>query len=184
MKKLFFLAIAALSTAVNAKAQNFTQATADVRFVDSTTVFNTTIFSSKNLKGKWGVSYFALVTEGWAEAYAGPTYSVNQKLTLGVSIGMEIIDPLVRGAASATYFGEKFSFLLFFEKGIGNGNYWYALTSEYTPKKFGFGVIGKRFYGVGPSLSYPIKSFKVTVSPLYDIEIETWKPTMFVAYVF
>jgi len=165
-------------------AQSFTQATADVRFVEGNAVFNTTVFTSKDVGKNWGISYFGLVTEGWAEAYAGPYWKVNKKLTLGVSVGIETPSPYIRTAASATWFSDKHAILLFLEKGSGEGNYWYSLSYEFTHKKVGYGAIAKRFYGVGPSISFPIKSIKLTLAPMYDIEAQVAKPTIFLAHVF
>lgn len=162
----------------------FVQATADVRFVEGDAVFNTTVFASKDEGEKWGFSYFALITEEWSEAYAGPIYKVNDKLTLGISVGMESVAPYIRTAASATYFTEKHSVLLFLEKGSGEGNHWYSLQYEFVPKKIGYGAVAKRFYGFGPTFSFPIKSVKVTLAPLYDAEAEVAKPTIFLAKVF
>lgn len=181
MKNLIVIILVVVSGSLT--AQTFAKVTADIRFFDQEEVVNTTIFVAKPIKGKWGVSCFAQVTEVWAQAYAGPTYKVTDKLTLGVSIGIENM-PSLRGAVSATYFAGKHSALLFLEKGVGEGNYWYSLSYEYKHNKVSYGVIARRFYGIGPSLAVSIESSTFTVAPLYDTEVGILKLTTIFTHVF
>lgn len=160
-------------------SQNFVQLTADVRLVDKDPVFNTNIYAAKDINEKWGISYFALVTEGWAEAYAGPYWKVNPALTIGLSFGMEVPAPHWRFGSAITWFKNNHAVQIFLEQGSGSDNYWYSLWYENSPSKVGFGVMAKRFYGNGVTLSYSFKYVKVVLAGLYDHEDELAKPAIF-----
>ncbi len=168
--------------------QVFVQTQVDTRFSKQSAVPTGTIFVAKNFKeSKWGISMFGLFTPNqWGEAYAGPTYQVNSKLKLGVSVGGELTTAKPRFAASAVRIGSKSFGALFLEQGTDSPkNYWYSLQIlTRTDKKVQPGLRIQRFYGAGPQVGIQVsKNSKIIVAPLYEMEQKQFQPTVFWQYV-
>ena len=170
--------------AISCMGQTFVQFTTDIRLVEKDPLFNTNIYAAKDINEKWGISYFALITEGWGEAYFGPYWKPNSEWSLGISFGLEVPAPHWRFGSAITWFRDAHAFQLFLEQGSGSDNYWYSLWYENTPNKIGFGLMAKRFYGSGLTLSYAFKYLKVVVAGLYDLEDELTKPAIFFIHTF
>ena len=111
---------------------------------------------------KWGLgaSAFVMVTEGWAEFFAGPTWSPVDWVELGLAVGGEQIPDGIGLRLEASVwagFGD-FSFLGIVEfnpdsfTGDGLG-VWFDLTPKFKPLKWlAVGFKFRRPVGVGPLL--------------------------------
>jgi hypothetical protein len=130
-------------------------------------------YGTKDLPKGFGISYFLLVEQGWAEAYVGPTYSPKPWIQIGLSAGIEQNKPLFRGAGSLWLGKDNISFLFLWEKGFGKDNYWYKATlSCQVHPSFSIGMCAWRFHGLGPIVTYeiPKSDIKLWVMPAYDLE--------------
>lgn len=114
---------------------------------------------SKTFDNGLGVSAFAQVTEGWAQTYAGPTWTPVQWLELGLSAGFEQTAGSKLGLrfGSSVWAGYKsFSFLGLAEfnpqalAGDDSG-VWFDLTPKYqTNSWLTIGAKYRRLVGLGP----------------------------------
>lgn len=130
-------------------------------------------YGTKELPKGFGISYFLLVEPGFAEAYAGPTYSPADWIQIGVSAGIEQTKPYFRGAGSLWLGYKKTSVLFLWEKGFGKGNFWYKGTLSYQATPLvNIGLCAWRFHGFGPIFTYeiPKSDVKLWVMPAYDFE--------------
>lgn len=111
---------------------------------------------------KWGlgVSAFVLVTNGWAEFSAGPTWSPTDWIELGLAVGGEQIPDGIGARFSASIWAGHgdFSFLGIVEfnpdsfTGDDSG-VWFDLTPKFKPLKWlAVGFKFRRPVGVGPLL--------------------------------
>ncbi|OIO19159.1 MAG: hypothetical protein CO029_02710 [Candidatus Magasanikbacteria bacterium CG_4_9_14_0_2_um_filter_41_10] len=112
-----------------------------------------------------GIKTFFLITGGWAEAYIGPTISLGEHLTLGLSCGIESTDGRLepRFETSVKVIVDDFSFTGILEWGTdGDKDLWYKVISTYklTPW-LKVGVEGRRFAGLSPHVSVAIPEIPV-----------------------
>lgn len=126
------------------------------------------MFVARPIKGKLGMSAFALVVPGWAQVYAGPTYAPKDWLVLGVSGGVEQVangNLGLRFATSAWAGYKKFSLLAIGEfnpdsfTGDTSG-VWFDLTPRYQAAPWlTLGAKWRRGVGAGPlvELALPTK---------------------------
>lgn len=113
--------------------------------------------------GTIGIEAFGLVTDGWAEAYAGPTWSPIPQLTIGLSVGIETGgETLPRFATSLLVNYDAFSFIgsVEFNTKSFNGqqtSLWYRLVATGAVTDWmKLGVEWRRFAGLGPHVAVKI----------------------------
>lgn len=127
---------------------------------------------NRDFSDTFGFSSFFLITKGWAEAYAGPTWKPYRNLNLGLSAGLE---------QCGTYLGARYeaslwslvgpvTFLGFLE--VNNKTFqgddrgiWYKvnITVNATGPLF-VGTELRRGYGVGPLAQWKIGPMKSWVA--------------------
>lgn len=126
----------------------------------STTNPSGNLFLSKTFDNGLGVSAFGLVTAGWAELYAGPTWAPAQWLELGLSAGFEQVGSKLglRFGSSVWTEYKSFSFLGLTEfnpqsfAGDDSG-VWFDLTPKYKVSSWlTIGAKYRRPVGLGPML--------------------------------
>ncbi|PIR76607.1 MAG: hypothetical protein COU32_01100 [Candidatus Magasanikbacteria bacterium CG10_big_fil_rev_8_21_14_0_10_42_10] len=122
---------------------------------------------SKTLNDEFGVEAFFLITKGWEEVYAGPTWTPLEGLTLGLSAGTQRVDkgdfePRFTTSVLANY--EGFSFLGNFEWDLtGVDGMWYKAIAAYQVTTWlKLGIEGRRHKGIGPHLALAIGETQVT----------------------
>lgn len=137
-----------------------------------------TIFGSKPIVDKLGMTYFALVQSSWSEAQLGLSYKPVSWSSFGLSFGMEQLNGGIspRTGCSLWLGKNKTSFVFLGEKGVGSTNYWYKSTLSYSlSKNFNLGVRGWRFTGFGPIVEYKVGDIKFWGVEAYDIEEKMMK---------
>ena len=123
---------------------------------------------SKEVYDDWGVGACFLMTQGWGEAYFGPTWSPVEGLSLSLSAGVQRIDGgdfKPRFATSVFGAYEKFSFLGIFEWDLnGADGLWYkAIASFQLANWLKLGVEGRRHKGIGPHASVSLWDTKLSL---------------------
>jgi hypothetical protein len=123
---------------------------------------------SRDFNDTFGFSSFFLITKGWAEAYAGPTWKPYRKLNLGLSAGVEQCGTSLgaRYEVSLWSLVGPVTFLGFLEannetfQGDDSG-IWYKvnITANATGPLF-LGTELRRGYGVGPLAQWKIGPMK------------------------
>ncbi|MBN2854585.1 hypothetical protein JXK06_03600 [Patescibacteria group bacterium] len=130
-----------------------------------------TIFGTKPISEKVNFTYFALVSEGWAETQLGFNYAPLNWISVGLSCGFEQNPALFRVGGSIWFGKGKTSFLTLLEKGSGPNNYWYKSTVAYKcSDALSLGVRAWRFNGLGPLVEYKVKDLKFWIMPAYEFE--------------
>lgn len=128
---------------------------------------------------------FALVNSRWANAYGGLSFDVTEWFKCQVGLGVEVKTPEmtiysnlypIRFNSNLIFnFGGIFNSLQIYEFG-GSGFYYNLINTVRLSDKFSTGFIVKRYSGIGPLISYSIKSSLVTllVCPFYDSEFKCY----------
>ncbi|MFH1286209.1 MAG: hypothetical protein ABII02_00465 [Candidatus Magasanikbacteria bacterium] len=118
---------------------------------------------AKTRFGTLGVEGFALVSDGWAELYAGPTWTIIPELTIGLFAGMETgPETLPRFATTVIVNYEEFSFFgaVEFNTRSFDGEQtglWYRLVATGSATSWlKVGVEWRRFAGLGPHVAVKI----------------------------
>ncbi|MCL5010609.1 MAG: hypothetical protein M1127_00110 [Patescibacteria group bacterium] len=139
-----------------------------------------TFSQAKNINSHLGVSGFALVSNGWAEAYMGPNVNLKPWLQAGCAIGVETHKHFLRVAGSILANKEgPVSFLAIYENG-GSG-IWYNIKGMAKVRKWLFlGIMAKRYAGVGPYVQVGLSKIPVSIwfHPAYDTESKKFKTTI------
>ncbi len=148
-----------------------------VNFSESQMSPNFSIFSEKRINEKLGYAYFSLVSSNWAEAYVGPVYSPSSKISIYTFIGIETGGNNLRGSLGLFLdLGSNIFFLSFYEKGKGGQNYWYHSQVIKKQKRTSYGLMLRRYSGLGPRIEFSIsENVMFWLSPLYDFEFEEFK---------
>lgn len=113
--------------------------------------------------GTIGIEGFSLITEGWAEAYAGPTYTPIPQLTIGFFVGMETsTETLPRFAAEVIVSHEWFAFFGAVEFNsdsfdVQQTGLWYKVVATATTTDWlRIGLEWRRFAGLGPHIDVTV----------------------------
>lgn len=122
-------------------------------------------------KSDLGMSGFFLVTEGWAEGYAGPTYAPTDWAELNVALGGEQTpNGLGLRYGTGLWLGTgPWSALINLEANndVFLGDYlgfWYDFTGTYAANNWlKLGIRDRRFVGAGPHISATIPSTPLSV---------------------
>lgn len=130
-----------------------------------------------------GFYYFTLLNENWAQAYAGLIFKPSEWLSLSVGAGMEVNKNPYRFNVSMQIIKNKINFLQIYE--YGGSGFWYNLIFNYkVHEQNSIGLILKRYYGLGLNYEHEFKNFPISfiISPLYDLEDESYKLLMMIRY--
>ncbi|NCN99611.1 hypothetical protein GW920_00565 [Candidatus Falkowbacteria bacterium] len=150
---------------------SFAQVSVFTKYSDGKLAPCATIFGTKPINDKVSFTYFALVSEKWAETMLGVAYSPISWAQIGLNCGFEQNPALFRVGGSIWLGKGKTSFLTLLEKGDGQDNYWYKSTLAYkATSSLSLGVRAWRFNGVGPLVEYKVKDFKFWIMPAYEFE--------------
>lgn len=139
--------------------------------------------SSFKNNSKIGVYFFALVNENWGQAYGGMSIKATDWLTVNVGAGLEVNDIPYRFNVTLKVIKNKFFFIQIYE--YGGSGFWYHILANYEVfKRNYFGVVFKRYYGLGIDYEYQLKNapLRFTFSPLYDFEDSNYKFLMALRY--
>lgn len=167
MKKLIFSIFLLVSVSSFAQVSIFT------KYSEGKLSPCATIFGTKPISEKMNFTYFALISESWAETQLGASYSPFNWISVGLSCGFEQNPALFRVGGSIWLGQGKTSFLTLLEKGDGPKNYWYKSTISYkATDKLNLAIRAWRFNGIGPVLEYKAKDLKIWIMPAYDFEKE------------
>ena len=172
MKKLIIIALVALFSAISVSSQ----VSVFTKFSDNgTTTPCATIFGTKKLADKTSFTYFALVTDGWAEAMLGASYAPEAWVSLGLNCGLEQQpEHMSFRAGGSLWLGKgSMSLVALVEKGEGSENYWYKTTAAYSlSKSISIGARAWRFTGFGPLFEYKTGKMisKIWVMPAHNFE--------------
>ena len=113
------------------------------------------LFAQDQISTELGWFSYFLVTDGWSEAYVGPTYSPNPNLQIGLGYGLEQADDPGRFGGYVWAGKGKFSATWLFEDG-GTGP-WHRLNLGYQIDPRWRVVLSDRsFYGKGVSVEYQL----------------------------
>lgn len=178
--KVLITAIILISLQSICCTQTFVQTSHNVRYTNDGFVPTATVFVAKDMgeKKNVGISTFLLVTQNWAEFYVGPYFRPIPELTLGISAGFETSSPYWRVSPSAVFFKDNHLAKAIFEKGSGEGNYWYLLSYMNMNKKVFWGAESRRFFGTGPVLGVKAGNSLISLAPYYDFESDAFQPTL------
>jgi len=122
------------------------------------------IFVAGKIRGRIGWSAFALVSDGWAQVYAGPTYAPTSWSVISLNIGLETGGE--RFAESLWLGHDRFSMLAILEHGYTGR--WHKITADYKlTKSWAVGYHGQAFLGNGARISYTFGKVTVWGSLLY-----------------
>ena len=170
MRQLLAL-ISILFVASTAKAGDFVEVFRKLegadRSVDSIDAYMVRHFNQSN----FGMSAFLLVTEGWGEAYVGPTYAPTEWIELSLSIGGEQTpDGLGLRYGAGLWLGNgPWSALISLEanNAVFRGDdigAWYDFTGTYTVADWlKLGLRDRRFVGAGPHVNVSIPSTPLSI---------------------
>ena len=113
------------------------------------------MYACRNINSRLGMFAYTTVSEGWSEAYAGPTFSPNANFQVGLGLGVESGQDSARwggfawaghGKASATYLFE----------GGGSGP-WHKLKAGYqVTSRANVQVLEKTSCGLGLGAEYKL----------------------------
>jgi len=195
MKKLFFVALISLM-AVPAFSQYifFEQ---DFRFPRAKDGKKVVPFSQMQwdytVKGGFSMGPFFATEYGWNEAVWMLNYTTGP-VSFGLGAGVEQLEEWSLRIVPWFKFENKFEtdttksvevFTLWeFGKGTfgDQKNYWYTNSVTYETSEISIGLLARRFYGVGPLFGYKVSAgdwnLKFSGAPLYDLEDNTFKPTV------
>jgi len=123
---------------------------------------------------RFGISAYGLVTGGWGEIYAGPSFKPTANTSVGAWFGgQEGPDGKIipRYALSTIDYGHGFFFLAWAEMdddvfaGKSNAGLWYNTFATYNVvKTFDLGLQCRRPDGLGPRASYRVGPVKAWVA--------------------
>jgi len=117
------------------------------------------------IRGPWGWSAWSLTSEGWSEAYVGPTYAPADWVEFSLSVGVES-DPSTFRYAGSVWMGRGRWALLSIHEDGGSG-YWYKYLGTYRlNESAALGVFSQRSVGTGPYLELG-KKFQVWGAVLF-----------------
>jgi len=154
-----------------ASVSSFAQVSVFTKYSEGKLAPCATIFGIKPINEKISFTYFALVSEKWAETMLGVAYSPTNWAQIGLNCGFEQNPALFRVGGSIWLGKGKTSFLTLLEKGDRSDNYWYKSTLAYKcTNSLSLGVRAWRFNGVGPVVEYKVKDFKFWIMPAYEFE--------------
>lgn len=191
MKKIILIIGIIISISSTSFAQ-FIMFEQDVRFItkpeNSKPIPTTFILADQPIKGGLSMGPFALTTSGWNEALWFVNYNYKA-VSFGFGAGMEQLDtwswrlsPWIKVAPVLKDTTTSIEIFSLWEFGKGRDNWWYSNHITYESKRLSLGVMGKRFYGVGPVAGVKLAllkwNFKLSGAGLYDFEDKSWKPTV------
>ncbi len=107
------------------------------------------VYVAGPIKGKIGWSAFTLTTDGFAEAYAGPTFSPTNWLSVSASLGLENNDQPIRQGYTL-WAGKGGSFFFSIQEDGGSGRWQKNLLSVRTTSWLSLGVLHQSYVGFGP----------------------------------
>ncbi len=102
----------------------------------------------------FGFQTFGLMSAGWAELLAGPTYSPIPQLEFSLMVGVQTTDRLAPRYAASLWAGQdRFSSLAWIEFDHNSKNgVWYDVVAKYqTLDWLSSGLRVRRFFGIGPT---------------------------------
>jgi len=132
------------------------------------------LYNTSSLTSKISALSFALVSESYAEAYAGIEFAPVPSISIGLGAGLETAENPWRIGASLWMGHGPVSLFAAGENG-GTG-YWYKVVASYAVTEYlTTGIWSKRFAGVGPMIQLAIPRTLATVwmVPAYDFEFDT-----------
>jgi len=170
-----------------AQAQNFVQVeTNSTAMKDGLTVNG---LQSTSLSGPWGASAFYLITSGWSEVYAGPTYfggSWGTGLSAGVSQSSNGLVPRYSALLWGAHGSLSAVAVVEFDNATFGGSdagVWYdAKVSYATTEKFSVMAHARRFSGTGIGATFQVVkkvSVWATYMPLASESVSTQNLTLF-----
>lgn len=116
---------------------------------------NFDMFACRSLNEKIGVFGYATVSEGWSEAYAGPTLSPNANCQVGLGLGVESAQTSTRWGGFAWAGQGKTSVTYLFEGG-GSGA-WYKIRAGYqVSPRVSVQALAKTAAGLGLGVEYKL----------------------------
>ncbi len=124
---------------------------------------------------KVGQFYFSLINENWAQAYGGIMIKPLDWLSIGLGAGLEVNNNPYRFNLRMHIKKNKFSLMQIYE--YGGSGFWYNIFANFqVTQNSKWGIVFKRFYGLGINYEYDFKSFPLALilSPLYDLENENY----------
>ncbi len=134
------------------------------------------VFTTKSISTETGLFFYALGCEGYAEAYAGATWSPRPFIQLALGYGVEQANPSNR-VGGWLWLGEgKLSFIHLFEDG-GSGP-WHKTELDYqlTPS-VKIGLVDKTTWGNGAVVGF--RANKMSEVKLYACQHATVLSTSF-----
>ena len=112
-------------------------------------------FQIKPITNTVGIFSFAVVTEGWGQAYAGLDYSPSKNFDFGLGYGVDTAGNNRRIGGYAILNEGRFSLKHFFES-EGSGEFHKTfLTYQFSPK-ITLGACDNKFLGTGPLIDYTV----------------------------
>ena len=141
-----------ISVSLNAQISFFTKISGG-KVTPCATIYGTKAFTENE---NFGLTYFGLVQESWAEIQFGLFYSPTDWSQVGLSCGIEQGVKLFRMGSFAWLGYRNTSFVVLAEKGAGKDNYWYKVTLSEKVGNFDLGLRGWRYTGFGPIIQYKI----------------------------
>jgi hypothetical protein len=159
-----------ITSIVSAQVDVFTRYTPESKELLPTITY----YGEKDISQKVKMTAFALVNKGFSELLVGASYSPQEWVTLGLSLGVESNNSGCRLGSSLWLEKNNHSLFVIGELGNGEGNYFYRATYKYKINTYYLGATAWRFHGVGPTAGVQIKKLDTTVwiAPLYDMEFE------------
>jgi len=151
VKAMTILLVLALALSVKAETT--------MGFFDNTKTESKSIdmFICQSLNDKVGVFGYATVSEGWSEAYAGPTFSPNANFQVGLGLGVESGQDSARIGGFAWAGHGKASVTYLFEDG-GSGP-WHKLKAGYqVSSRANVQVLEKTSAGLGLGVEYKLEA--------------------------
>ncbi|MDA3802662.1 MAG: hypothetical protein PF488_02055 [Patescibacteria group bacterium] len=125
--------------------------------------------------GSFGLNYYTLVNQNWAEVQVGFYKNSFDWLSWGFSLGLEQNEKPLRAGSMLCLFNTKNTFLALMEKGYGRNNYWYDITAWHRfNSDIRIGFRAWRFTGVGPIMEFSIPNSNLSLwfIPAYDFEAQ------------
>lgn len=106
------------------------------------------LFAQKNYSDKVGGFVYAMVSDGWSEAYAGPTFSPTANSQVGLGLGFESGQKSARVGGYA-WVGQGKASLLYLYEYSGSGP-WHKLKASYqVSKRASVMILEKSSIGLG-----------------------------------
>ncbi|MCK9421459.1 MAG: hypothetical protein M0Q38_02570 [Bacteroidales bacterium] len=138
----------------------------------------------KNQNNKIGAYFYGLANDKWGEAYGGILIPISFfRVYLGAGVESNSIP--FRLNAGLDFLYKKLSLSQWYE--YGGSGFWYNIQLNYQIIDiFRFGIIFKRYYGLGINLFYDIKKtpISINIAPFYDFEINNYRAMAIVRFSF